>query len=107
LSNALGVPGLIPARLNTVDISAPCSQGILGWQQHHLWWHHTHAYSHVPSLLAGTAIKPSLQENINLSLNANNGIGLATLGGLGKPVPFNSFTDSNPFIMKVLDVYVS
>jgi hypothetical protein len=80
------------------------------WQQHRLWWHHTRAYSHVPGLLAGAAIKPSLQENINPSLNANNGInsiGLATLGGPGKPAPFDSFTDSNPFTMKVLDAYVS
>jgi hypothetical protein len=52
-------------------------------------------------------IKPSLQENINPSLNANNGIGLATLGGPGKPAPFDLFMDSNPFIMKVLDAYVS
>ncbi len=64
----------------------------------------------IPDLLAGAAIKPSLQENINPSLNANNGInsiGLATLGGPGKPAPFDSFTDSNPFTMKVLDAYVS
>ena len=98
------------AQRPAVDISVPCSQGILGWQQHRLWWHHTRAYSHVPGLLAGAAIKPSLQENINPSLNANNGINsisLATLGGPGKPAPFDLFTDLNPFTMKVLDAYVS
>jgi len=65
----------------------------------------------IPDLLAGAAIKPpALQENINPSLNTNNSInnvGLATLGGPGKPAAFDSFADSNPFTMKVLDAYVS
>ena len=64
----------------------------------------------IPDLIAGAAIKPTLQENINPSLNTNssaNSIGLATLGGAGKPAPFDSFADSNPFTMKVLDAYVS
>jgi bZIP-type transcription factor MBZ1 len=63
----------------------------------------------IPDLLAGAAIKPVLQENINPSLNTNNGInniGLSTLGGPGKPAPFDSFADSNPFTMKMLDAYV-
>ncbi|KAH9986590.1 hypothetical protein BJV77DRAFT_965125 [Russula vinacea] len=63
----------------------------------------------IPDLLAGAAIKsPALQENINPSLNTNNGInsvGLATLGAAGKPAPFDAFADSNPFTMKVLDAY--
>jgi len=64
----------------------------------------------IPDLIAGPAIKSTLQENINPSLNMNNStnsISLATLGGPGKPAPFNSFADSNPFTMKVLDAYVS
>jgi bZIP-type transcription factor MBZ1 len=65
----------------------------------------------IPDLLAGEAIKPpALQENINPSLNTNSGInnvGLATLGGPGKSAAFDSFADSNPFTMKMLDVYVS
>ena len=64
----------------------------------------------IPDLIAGAAIKPTLQENINPSLNTNssaNNIGLATLGGPGKPAPFDSFADSNPFTMKTLDAYVS
>ena len=64
----------------------------------------------IPDLLAGAAIKsPALQENINPSLNTNNGInniGLATLGSPGKPAAFDSFADSNPFTMKMLDAYV-
>jgi hypothetical protein len=65
----------------------------------------------IPDLLAGAAIKsPALQENINPSLNTNSGInnvGLATLGAPGKPAAFDSFADSNPFNMKMLDAYVS
>jgi len=64
----------------------------------------------IPNLIASTAIKSTLQENINPSLNMNNSansIGLVTLGGPGKPAPFNSFTDSNPFTIKVLDAYMS
>jgi hypothetical protein len=65
----------------------------------------------IPDLLAGAAIKsPALQENINPSLNANssiNNVGLATLGGPGKPAAFDSFADTNPFTMKMLDAYVS
>jgi hypothetical protein len=64
----------------------------------------------IPDLLAGPATKPALQENINPSLNTNhniNNIGLSTLGGPGKPAPFDSFADSNPFTMKMLDAYVS
>ena len=65
----------------------------------------------IPDLLAGAAIKsPALQENINPSLNTNssiNNVGLATLGGPGKPAAFDSFADSNPFTMKTLDAYVS
>ena len=64
----------------------------------------------IPDLLAGAAIKPALQENINPSLNTNNtanSVGLATLGGPGKPAPFDTFADLNPFTMKMLDAYVS
>ena len=65
----------------------------------------------IPDLLAGSAIKsPALQENINPALNGNSGInnvGLATLGAAGKPAAFDSFADSNPFNMKMLDAYVS
>jgi len=64
----------------------------------------------IPNLIASVAIKSTLQENINPSLNMNNSansIGLAMLGGPSKPAPFNSFADSNLFTMKVLDVYVS
>lgn len=64
----------------------------------------------IPDLLAGAAIKsPALQENINPSLNANsiNNVGLATLGAAGKPAAFDSFADTNPFTMKMLDAYVS
>ncbi|KAI0297360.1 hypothetical protein BC826DRAFT_1103456 [Russula brevipes] len=62
----------------------------------------------IPDLIAGAAIKPTLQENINPALNTNsstNNIGLATLGGPGKPAPFDTFVDSNPFSMKMLDAY--
>ncbi|KAI9451485.1 hypothetical protein F5148DRAFT_1239278 [Russula earlei] len=63
----------------------------------------------IPDLLAGATIKsPALQENINPSLNnsnATNSIGLATLGGPGKPALFDTFADSNPFTMKMLDAY--
>ena len=65
----------------------------------------------IPDLLAGAAIKsPALQENINPALNTNssiNNVGLATLGGPGKPAAFDSFADINPFTMKMLDAYVS
>jgi len=61
----------------------------------------------IPDLTAGAALKPTLQENINPALNNNiNSIGLSTLGGPGKPAPFDSFMDSNPFTMKMLDAYV-
>ncbi|KAH9958230.1 hypothetical protein BC827DRAFT_1221019 [Russula dissimulans] len=63
----------------------------------------------IPDILAGTAIRsPALQENINPSLNTNNtnnNVGLATLGAPGKPAPFDTFADSNPFTMKILDAY--
>ncbi|KAH9041473.1 hypothetical protein EDB83DRAFT_2524103 [Lactarius deliciosus] len=60
----------------------------------------------IPDLIAGAALKPTLQENINPALNSNiNSIGLSTLGGPGKPPPFDSFMDSNPFTMKMLDAY--
>jgi hypothetical protein len=64
----------------------------------------------IPSLIAGAAIKPTLQENTNLSLNMNsspNNVSLAMLRGLGKPAPFDSFVEPNPFTMKMLDPYVS
>ncbi|KAI9444071.1 hypothetical protein H4582DRAFT_1807448 [Lactarius indigo] len=61
----------------------------------------------IPDLIAGAALKPALQENINPALNNNNinSVGLSTLGGPGKPAPFDSFMDSNPFTMKMLDAY--
>lgn len=61
----------------------------------------------IPDLIAGAALKPALQENINPALNNNsiNSVGLSTLGGPGKPAPFDSFIDSNPFTLKMLDVY--
>ncbi|KAH9162895.1 hypothetical protein EDB89DRAFT_1860431 [Lactarius sanguifluus] len=60
----------------------------------------------IPDLIAGAALKPTLQENINPALNNNiNSVGLSTLGGPGKPPPFDSFMDSNPFTMKMLDAY--
>ncbi|KAH9019074.1 hypothetical protein EDB85DRAFT_2009753 [Lactarius pseudohatsudake] len=60
----------------------------------------------IPDLIAGAALKPALQENINPALNNNiNSVGLSTLGGPGKPPPFDSFMDSNPFTMKMLDAY--
>ncbi|KAI9462859.1 hypothetical protein BJY52DRAFT_1166811 [Lactarius psammicola] len=62
----------------------------------------------IPDLIAGAAIKPALQENINPALNNDNAInhvGLSTLGGPGKPPPFDSFMDANPFTMKMLDAY--
>jgi hypothetical protein len=63
----------------------------------------------IPDLIAGAALKPALQENINPALNNNNNInsvGLSTLGGPGKPAPFDSFMDTNPFTMKMLDACV-
>jgi hypothetical protein len=63
----------------------------------------------IPDLIAGAALKPTLQENINPALNNNNNInsvGLSTLGGPGKPAPFDSFMDTNPFTMKMLDACV-
>ncbi|KAH9059492.1 hypothetical protein EDB87DRAFT_1809886 [Lactarius vividus] len=60
----------------------------------------------IPDLIAGAALKPALQENINPALNNNiNSVGLSTLGGPGKPPPFDSFMDTNPFTMKMLDAY--
>jgi hypothetical protein len=64
----------------------------------------------IPDLIAGTAIKPTLQENTNPSLNTNsstNSISLATLGGLGKPALFDSFVELNLFTMKMLNLYMS
>jgi len=62
----------------------------------------------IPDILAGAAIKsPALQENINPSLNTNNSINNVGLAAPGKPAPFDTFADSNPFTMKVLDAYVS
>ncbi|KAI0302798.1 hypothetical protein B0F90DRAFT_1809738 [Multifurca ochricompacta] len=51
----------------------------------------------IPDLLVGAAIKPTLQENINPSLNTNTPI--------NTPAPFDTFTDANPFTMKMLDAY--
>jgi hypothetical protein len=62
----------------------------------------------IPDLIAGAALKPALQENINPALNNSNNVnsvGLSTLGGPGKPAPFDSFMDTNPFTMKMLDAY--